>query len=184
MKKKLTAILRKAQLSCDQKDKIHFMREAVNQYYWLIFLTVKSFFPTHTEDAMQDVVMKLCLMDLSDIDTKEEERLKNYLLTSVKNCCIDLWRKRKYPEYIEFTESIDCPEYRSYQLEKMELSIDLEVVLSLLTPKQQLAIRLMLEGFRYKEIADMLGATEGAVKNLIYRSKVTLKQHFSPKKAI
>jgi RNA polymerase sigma-70 factor (ECF subfamily) len=58
-----------------------------------------------------------------------------------------------------------------------ELSRRLEAAIGELPPKQRAALLLSrLDGLAYRDVADALGCTEGAVKALLFRATQTLKQ--------
>lgn len=180
MERQLTLYLIKAQKTGKKSDRDAFILEVYRRHHILVLLIANSYFPAYAEDAVQDFYCKLCTIGLNTIRPSNDRKLKNCLLTMARNCYVDAWRRKRYQQYVEFTESIDCPEYRQVNFHKEELSSVMEELLLSLPKKQQMAVRLMLEGFFYEEIARMLHTTPGAVKNLIYRAKIRLRGENPP----
>jgi len=184
MERELTLHLIKARRTGKKSDREAFIREVYRRCHILVLLIAKSFFPAYAEDAVQDFYFKLCCMNLETIRPSNDRNLIKYLLNMARNCYIDAWRKNRYQKYFELTESMDCLEYVQVNFNKQGLSVEMEELLQALPKNQQLAIRLMLEGFYYHEIALMLHTTPGAVKTLIYRAKIRLRDGDPPQLAI
>lgn len=105
---------------------------------------------------------------------KEGYSFKTYLLTIVKNKCIDYLRKKQFVPLDELfiasdnnlEEQIIANEKRDFIREKInELKRDYQVVIYLV----------QYEGFSYEETAKIMGKNLGQVKILIYRARKKLK---------
>ncbi|MCK7559356.1 sigma-70 family RNA polymerase sigma factor [Chitinophaga sedimenti] len=95
---------------------------------------------------------------------------KSYLITSVRNACSNLHRKRgshdRYVRQVEPTEPVIQPRW----MENKELGVSLELAFSSVPAASQHAVRMRYQhGFSCKEIARMNNISEGSVKNNISR---------------
>ena len=63
--------------------------------------------------------------------------------------------------------------------EEFEWSEHMENILSLLTDKQRLVIKLMfVDGYKQSEIADLMNISSAAVKKHLDKAKETIKNNF------
>lgn len=60
-------------------------------------------------------------------------------------------------------------------IEQADFDIEIEQVISRLTPQQGRAVRLYLAGYTYREIAVAFGVSENAIKLCFYRIRTKLK---------
>lgn len=121
---------------------------------------------------------------------KPQSRLATWLFTIATNLClnelrrperqlrVDLWDRR---EGDDGPESPSLPDTEGITPEEgaatRELSARLEAAVMALPPKQRAALLLSrLDGLVYKDVAQALGCTEGAVKALLFRATQSLKR--------
>jgi RNA polymerase sigma-70 factor (ECF subfamily) len=119
-----------------------------------------------------------------------QSKLATWLFTIATNLClnelrrperqlrVDLWDHREQEDGPEApalpdTEGITPEEGAATR----ELSRRIEVAVAELPPKQRAALLLSrFDGLAYRDVADVLGCTEGAVKALLFRATQSLKR--------
>ena len=134
-----------------------------------------------------DMLYKICIVilcneqDVQDViqDTfcrymekkpifRDEEHEKAWLIKVATNICRDMIRFRIRHPKVSIDELENClvaPQQKETLKELLELPV-----------KQKMVIYLhYVEGYRIKEIADILGITEGAVKMRLQRGKEQMK---------
>ena len=124
------------------------------------------------EDLVQDV-LAAAYHRFEKIENKDQ--LLHYLVRAARNRSISLWRKRKHQESLS--------ELHAERLSSQGLSpdavLDIQLLyrtLDKLPSKQRDALVLFeISGFSMKEIAEIQGSTEGAVKTKISRGRQKLK---------
>ena len=124
------------------------------------------------EDLVQDV-LAAAYHRFEKIENKDQ--LLHYLVRAARNRSISLWRKQKHQESLS--------ELHAERLSSQGLSpdavLDIQLLyrtLDRLPSKQRDALVLFeISGFSMKEIAEIQGSTEGAVKTKISRGRQKLK---------
>ena len=106
---------------------------------------------------------------------------KNWIFHIARNVNVDHYRKKriKHTEKIEDwqDEIADNSINQSQQMMQKEELNKLRRALQKLEPeKREVIIMSKLEGLKYKEIAQILGCSEGAVKVKVFRALKALKQ--------
>ncbi len=121
---------------------------------------------------------------------RPQSRLSTWVFTIATNLClnelrrperrlrVDLWDRRNEDDRAEGPSLPDrdapTPEQGA---STRELSRQLEAAVAELPPKQRAALLLSrVDGLAYRDVAQALGCTEGAVKALLFRATQTLKQ--------
>jgi RNA polymerase sigma-70 factor (ECF subfamily) len=116
---------------------------------------------------------------------RPESKLSTWVFTIATNLClnelrrperqlrVDLWEPRK--DEPEAREGPPLPDPEAVDPEagaaSLELARALEEAVAALPPKQRAALLLSrLDGMAYRDVADALGTTEGAVKALLFRA--------------
>ncbi|MDR1644827.1 MAG: RNA polymerase sigma-70 factor [Tannerellaceae bacterium] len=149
-------------------------------YYKDLVLFGSTYIPEQTlcEDIVQSVFMKLW-------DDREnlhiETSLKSYLLTAVKNSCLDEIRHRNIVKEhqshaLAFHQQadIDTENYVLYS----DLRRHLEESLALLPPLYREAFEMnRFGGLKYKEIAAKLKVSERTIEVRIGKALLLLRQH-------
>lgn len=127
-------------------------------------------------DLVQDVFIHLYEnRDKLPDDTK----WLGYLLTATKNRCMNFLRRKDIIDRHEnrLVEAIiswnhECPESHE------ELTAGIERCMQLLSPQQQMVIRLKTEGKTYQEIADLMKINIGTVNTHINRAYTVFRDNF------
>ena len=125
------------------------------------------------EDCMQEVMISLW-RSFGQFEGRSSE--KTWVWRVATNTMLMLKRKDTNSPQTESIEAVgegnhsDEPSHESYQ--------QLQQLIDRLPEESATAIRAFLDGFSYKEIADMTGSTVGAVAMRIARTKRRLKQMY------
>lgn len=122
-----------------------------------------------TQDILQEVFIRY--LEKSPV-FEEEEHKKAWLLKVTHRLCIDFLRFRKRHCYLDFSQIEDI----------ITLPEDKEVIkeMFMLPPKQKSILILhYLEGYRVKEISEIVGLSENAVKKRLQRGREILKSRLS-----
>jgi RNA polymerase sigma-70 factor (ECF subfamily) len=121
---------------------------------------------------------------------RPQSRLATWIYTIATNLClnelrrperhlkVDLWDRRDAEDRTEDPQLRD-PEAVTPEegAAARELARQLEVAVGELPPKQRAALLLSrVDGLAYRDVADALGCTEGAVKALLFRATQSLKK--------
>jgi RNA polymerase sigma-70 factor (ECF subfamily) len=121
---------------------------------------------------------------------KPRSRLATWLFTITTNLClnelrrperqlrVDLWDRR---DDVEGPEEPSLPDTEGITPEEgaaaLELSRRLEAAVTALPAKQRAALLLSrMDGLAYKDVGQVLGCSEGAVKALLFRATQSLKR--------
>lgn len=120
------------------------------------------------QDAMQDT---FCRYLEKAPDFHDEEHEKAWLIRVATNICRDMIRFRiRHPKVSieELENSLAAPEHKRTLQELLELPV-----------KQKMVIYLhYVEGYQIREIADILGITEGAVKMRLKRGREQMQRQW------
>lgn len=120
------------------------------------------------QDAIQDT---FCRYLEKAPDFRDEEHEKAWLIRVATNICRDMIRFRiRHPKVSieELENSLAAPEHKRTLQELLELPV-----------KQKMVIYLhYVEGYHIREIADILGITEGAVKMRLQRGKEQMQRQW------
>lgn len=117
------------------------------------------------QDAIQDT---FCKYLEKKPEFRDEEHEKAWLIRVATNICRDMIRFRiRHPKVVidEVENTLVAPEQKEVLRELLELPM-----------KQRIVIYLhYVEGYRVKEIADILGITESAVKTRLLRGRKQMR---------
>lgn len=127
------------------------------------------------QDVIQEVLIKLWKKkdDLINVDNKEA-----WCMTVTRNLAIDWLRKKKMStQDIETSYSVkDSADTPYEKIERQSIVDSVRASIQSLPSKQSQAIHLRdIEGYSYKEIAEMMDINVGQVKILIFRGRQALK---------
>jgi RNA polymerase sigma-70 factor (ECF subfamily) len=126
-----------------------------------------------TEDCMQEVLISLW-RSFGNFEGRSSE--KTWVWRVATNTMLMLRRKdvrspqTESIEMVSVDDKVDEPSNDSYQ--------QLQQLIDTLPEENGTIIRAFLDGFSYKEIADMTGSSVGAVAMRIARTKRKLKQMY------
>ena len=124
------------------------------------------------QDLVQDVLVS-AYHRFEKIENKDQ--LLHYLVRAARNRSISIWRKQKHQESLSELHA----ERLNAQGVSPETVLDIQLLyrtMDKLPAKQRDALVLFeISGFSMKEIAEIQGSTEGAVKTKISRGRQKLK---------
>lgn len=125
----------------------------------------------HREDV-EDVVSIVFYKALSKFDkfTGEDEKILAWLYVIARNEVISFYRSKNKDSFVSLNDNI----VSDFDVESIILTYDTEKsimeALNKVTKEQQDALILyFIQGLKMKEVASILGKSEGAIKSLIYR---------------
>ena len=141
----------------------------------------RSFFLRRVGDAfiVDDLVQNALLRIHARIGVlKDPSRLKAFAMKGALFELHDLYRGRYGPKERLFVPE-ELPQRPDQVDEWAGSKIDVERVLSVLTPHARRIIELREYGYRYKEIAEILDTTETAVKMQVKRAFERMREVFA-----
>lgn len=165
-------------LMVSEKDKKAFA-ELSKRYskslYGLVYRMFYSF--EMAEDITQEVMIKI--WNKADMWEKSKGSVFSWMYKIAVNHCLDEKRKNKHSFVRDLPEdsyvSKDTPV--DVKMQKEQESQRVKEELLKLPERQRLALTLFFyEGFKVKEVADIMEATEKAVENLLLRGKSKLRE--------
>lgn len=143
------------------------IREAVMKYSDILY-KVCIVILCNEQDAQDAIQDTFCRYLEKRPEFRDGEHEKAWLIRVATNICRDMVRFRvRHPKISidEVENSLTAPEEKETLRELLELPV-----------KQKTVIYLhYVEGYRIKEIADILGTTEGAVKMRLKRGKEQMR---------
>ncbi|MFC7394052.1 RNA polymerase sigma factor [Scopulibacillus cellulosilyticus] len=151
----------------DDADFEHVIRPYLNQLKsYCLSLTKSSW---DGEDLFQDTLIKA----FSKWKMKSQDISKAYLFRIASNTWIDHHRKRQ-PDIDHHAELANISQ--SEAQDRAAIEEVMGILLKRLTPKQRIVL-LLTEGFNFthKEVAEMIGSKEGAVRAVLHRAHKKLQ---------
>ena len=139
---------------------------------FLRYCSALAYSQMDAEDLVQDVLLS-AYQNYEKIEKKSE--LLHYLIRTTRNRSVSIWTKRRKEVDLmhRFEDRMYAKGVSADQL------IDIKIMYSALKelpPSQQDAVVLFeISGFSMKEIAEIQGSTEGAVKTLVSRGRSKLR---------
>lgn len=138
------------------------------------------------EDVAQDVFLAVHQKAQS---YEAKGKLSTWIFTMAHNRCVDLARRKKVLSFFSLDKTIDTEENETTRefpeaveddpssgLEKKEKERAVRAAIATLPPHQKTAVLLAkFEGMELIDIAKVMKVSEGAVKQLIHRAKLHLK---------
>jgi len=115
---------------------------------------------------------------------KGECKLETWIYRIARNVCVDTLRKQVHRRECDEPGQQDGEPDRSTALSTasdvgrrdLRMSLD-QAIERTLSPKEALVVRLIyFEGFTYREVADRLGMTVGAMSGFVYRALAKLRR--------
>lgn len=128
------------------------------------------------EDLTQQVFLKA--WQAIDRYKKTASPFVAWLMTISHNLVVDFYRTKKNKTYLEANDTVDdstlSPEQvTEARFEQQQLR---RVILQLPGEQQQVVLLRFIEGFEFKEIASLLGKSEGAIRVMLHRALARLRQ--------
>ena len=143
------------------------IREAVTKYSDMLY-KICIVILCNEQDAQDAIQDTFCRYLEKRPEFRDEEHEKAWLIRVATNICRDMVRFRlRHPKVCidELEDSLAAPEHRETLRELLELPL-----------KQKTVVYLhYVEGYQVKEIADILGITEGAVKMRLSRGREQMR---------
>lgn len=137
---------------------------------------------TGDPDVINDLTSQTFCKATEAIATGKGPRqsISGWLYRIAHNAIIDYYRKRDRQPILcldSFPHAIDCSTNPSEHVTTFDLHNDFPLAYRCLTESQQRTIELrFVHGYKFAEIAAEMGISEGAVKALIHRARVTLRE--------
>jgi len=107
-------------------------------------------------------------------------KVKTWFFRIIANLCIDFLRKKKplyYSELFDVPSEAAAPDIEAENAERQRI---VQGAIQALPPNQRLALIFHhYEGFKYKEIAEMMGCSVKAVESLLVRANQNLRERLS-----
>lgn len=146
-----------------------------------IFLYKRTGNKETAEDIAAETFFKLFKL-WETLDKEEEKRLLAWMYTSARNLVIDNYRKESKNTGLNFDPALTENVYEEIA-NNLDMKEDLKQVykaIAKLPEEKQEVLELRFKhGMKNKEIAEALGKSEGAVKMLVYRSLIEIRDLIS-----
>ena len=136
----------------------------------------------HDDEASKDVVADAFELVWRRLQDSDVDKLSSYLLTAVKNVCLDYIRKQNIRNrYVQ--ASVQAVGKLSFNPEEVDLhEAKIQTImrsLDELTPRtQQIVTMCYVQRKKYREVAEELGISESAVKKHIMQALSYMRQKF------
>ena len=132
------------------------------------------------EDAVQEALLK-AYKELSSYDYSKS--FKAWWFTIIRNCCLDLLRKRQARSTSDDVELDDLPLLKINRQKKLEQDDEISWVLSQLAPDHRQIIELRYFGdCSYREISEILDIPEGTVMSRLHCARKALTDIYRKEK--
>lgn len=160
-------------------DKFSFERLFRDNYGKAYYLALRIL---HDDEASKDVVADAFELVWRRLQDCEVDKLSSYLLTAVKNVCLDYIRKQNIRNrYVQ--ANVQAVGKQSFNPEEVDLHEEkIQTImrsLDELTPRtQQIVTMCYVQRKKYREVAEELGISESAVKKHIIQALSYMRQKF------
>lgn len=123
-----------------------------------------------TADAISETIL-ICWEKLDEL--RQEQYFKTWLIRILINQCNAIYRQHKQVEPFEIVpdEAVDDPAY-----ERVEW---LDLLAKLNKPHREAVILYYAEGFKVREIADILGVSESTVKKRLVNARQQVRGYYN-----
>lgn len=160
-------------------DKVSFEQLFRDNYGKAYYLALRIL---HDDAASKDVVADAFELVWRRLQDSDVDKLSSYLLTAVKNVCLDYIRKQNIRNrYVQ--ASVQAVGKLSFNPEEVDLHEEkIQTImrsLDELTPRtQQIVTMCYVQRKKYREVAEELGISESAVKKHIMQALSYMRQKF------
>ena len=157
----------------DEKELEKLFKQHYRQMYRLATILL------HDDAESKDVVHDIFAQLLDDHRDLREETAQSYLLTSVRNRCMNVIRSRQIQERVEHLYLLDLDTtITPTELLEEELKA-LRIGINLLEPPvcRDIILQHFCDGITFKEIASRLGVSETTVYKHLRRALSQLRTH-------
>ena len=158
----------------DQKKLEKLFRQHYRQMYRLATILL------HDDAESKDVVHDIFARLLDDHRDLREETAESYLLTSVRNRCLNVIRSRQIQERVEHLYLLDV-DTTIIPMERLDEELKtLHKGIGLLEPPvcRDIITQHFRDGVTFKEIARRMGVSETTVYKHLRRALSQLRTHF------
>lgn len=160
-------------------DKFSFERLFRDNYGKAYYLALRIL---HDDEASKDVVADAFELVWRRLQDSDVDKLSSYLLTAVKNVCLDYIRKQNIRNRYVLA-SVQAVGKQSFNPEEVDLHEEkIQTImrsLDELTPRtQQIVTMCYVQRKKYREVAEELGISESAVKKHIMQALSYMRQKF------
>lgn len=129
-------------------------------------------------DAMSEAILK-CWTEIGKL--KKEKYFKTWLTRILINCCNDIIRKNSHTVYVENYEAIEPKETSAQFIGKRDIN---ECIESLSDNSRLIMTLYYMQGFKIREIAQMLNLNQNTVKTRLSRARKEFKQTYEEAAAL
>jgi len=157
----------------DQRKLEKLFKQHYRQMYRLATILL------HDDAESKDVVHDIFARLLDDHRDLREETAESYLLTSVRNRCLNVIRSRQIQERVEHLYLLDL-DTTITPTERLEEELRaLRIGIDLLKPPvcRDVIVQHFRDGMTFKEIASRLGVSETTVYKHLHRALSQLRTH-------
>ena len=160
-------------------DKASFEQLFRDNYVKAYYLALRIL---HDDEASKDVVADAFELVWRRLQDSDVDKLSSYLLTTVKNVCLDYIRKQNIRNrYVQ--ANVQAVGKQSFNPEEVDLHEEkIQTImrsLDELTPRtQQIVTMCYVQRKKYREVAEELGISESAVKKHIMQALSYMRQKF------
>lgn len=135
------------------------------------------------KEAARDIVGDVMTVVWHNIATIDDKTLNDYLLTSVRNRCVDRLRHLKQEQRYSDNYINEATLFYSDYGDEIEKDRLVEQMLSVLKPPTDMILRMCyLDRMKYREVAQKLSISESTVKKHIMKALKTLRELYKDKK--
>jgi len=132
------------------------------------------------EDAVQEALLK-AYKELSSYDYSKS--FKGWWFTIIRNCCLDLLRKRQVRSTSDDIDIDDLPSAKISRQKELEQDDEINWALNQLAPDHRQIIELRYFGdCSYREISETLNIPEGTVMSRLHSARQSLANIYRKEK--
>ncbi len=155
---------------------LHYQVKLYDNYGIKLKNFIYRYNPSYVEDILQNVFEKLLKIPPDKLPQNQQER-HNYIFAIAKHEAINFNKKLKRRKQAESESAQNSCTFSSPH-KSFENSDMFQAAIQTLSKNNAEAITLKFDGYRYKEIAEILGISESAVKQRIKRAEAQIKQFY------
>ena len=130
------------------------------------------------EDIFQDALVKF-VKSINNGNYKDEGKPKGYFSFICMNLAKDYLRKEKGKPFM-----FDYDAIKTHKVSSMSIDYDKNVLINTIgdslnktSLRRRVILKLLIEGWKYQEIAEMIGAPVGTIKGSIHKIRLAIKDN-------
>jgi RNA polymerase sigma factor (sigma-70 family) len=150
-----------------------------HEFFPIVYSVAKRFFPDDAEEVTAEFFIRKVFKPDQVERFLNAENPKGLLITSIKNFCLSRLKYQQRKAKVYDLETITSSEILDYPCPRIEFSIDFKNALESLPEMQKMVFSMSAEGYSGEEIARKMNTTVGAVEQLKYRARKSLKKFLS-----